>query len=75
MKIMGYSLFEPYPTLRRVIVNTKTDRAFRGVLWARRGGYLVLRNAELLKARGEVVAVDGEVVIDAGNVDFMQVVG
>jgi hypothetical protein len=63
-----------YPVLQRVIVNTKTDRTFRGVLWRRRGGYLVLRNAELLKSRGETVPVDGEVVIPAENVDFMQVV-
>ena len=63
-----------YPVLQRVIVNTKTDRTFRGVLWRRRGGYLVLRNAELLKGRGEIVPVDGEVVIPAENVDFMQVV-
>lgn len=62
-----------YPCLKRVIVNTRTDRAFRGVLWARRRGYLVLRNAELLKARGETVPVDGEVMIEAANVDFMQV--
>jgi len=67
------SIFDRYPTLRRVIVNTKTDRAFRGVLWRRRGGLLVLRNAELLKPGGETVAMDGEVVIPAENVDFLQV--
>jgi small nuclear ribonucleoprotein (snRNP)-like protein len=67
-------LFERYPTLRRVVVNTKTDRAFRGVLWRRRGGFLVLRNAEMLKPGGETVTVDGEVVIPAENVDFMQVI-
>ena len=66
-------MFDRYPTLRRVVVNTKTDRAFRGVLWRRRRGYLVLRNAELVKAGGETVPMDGEVVIDADNVDFMQV--
>lgn len=67
-------LLTRYPCLKRVIVNTRTDRAFRGVLWAKRGGYLVLRNAELLKPKGETVAVDGEVVIEAANVDFIQVV-
>jgi small nuclear ribonucleoprotein (snRNP)-like protein len=66
-------LFDRYPTLRRVVVNTKTDRAFRGVLWRRRRGYLVLRNAELLKPGGETVAMDGEVVIPSENVDFIQV--
>lgn len=68
-------VFDRYPELRRVIVNTKTDRAFRGVLWRKRGGYLVLRNAELVKAGGETVLMDGEVVIDGANVDFIQVLG
>lgn len=62
-----------YPVLRRVVVNTRTDRAFRGVLWRKRWGYLVLRDAEMVKAGGETVRVDGEVVIDATNVDFIQV--
>ncbi len=62
-----------YPTLRRVIVNTKTDRSFRGVLWRQRAGYLVLRNAELLKPRGETAWLDGELVIERANVDFVQV--
>ena len=69
------TLFDRYPTLRRVIVNTKTDRAFRGVLWRKRRGYLVLRNAEMLRGKGETVPMDGEVVIPAENVDFIQVVG
>jgi small nuclear ribonucleoprotein (snRNP)-like protein len=64
----------PDPTLREVIVNTKTDKAFRGVLWQRTRGYLVLRNVSLLRAREAPLAVDGEVVIDAANVDFIQVV-
>lgn len=68
------SLFDRYPTLRRVVVNTKTDRAFRGVLWRKRRGYLVLREAEIVKPGGETVRMDGEVVIYAGNVDFLQVV-
>lgn len=64
-----------YPILRQMIVNTKTDRAFRGVLWRKRRGYLVLRSAEMLRGKGEVVPMDGEVVIPAANVDFIQVVG
>ncbi len=68
------SPFTRYPVLRQVIVNTKSDKAFAGVLWTRRGGYLVLRNARLLQAGGSSTAIDGEVVIDANNVDFMQVV-
>jgi small nuclear ribonucleoprotein (snRNP)-like protein len=68
------SLFDRYPMLRRVIVNTKTDRAFRGVLWQRRRGYLVLRQAELVKGKDVTVPMDGEVMIEAANVDFVQVI-
>jgi len=68
------NLFDRYPTLRRVIVNTKTDRAFRGVLWRKVRGYLVLRDAEILKSKGETTPMDGEIVIESSNVDFIQVV-
>ena len=66
-------LFDRYPVLRRVIVSTKTDKSFRGVLWQRRRGYLVLRKAQLLKGRGEVVPMDGEILILSENIDFLQV--
>lgn len=59
---------------RQVIITTKTDRAFRGILWARRGPLLVLKAAELLTTSGPAVAVDGEVIIDRANVDYMQVI-
>lgn len=68
-------LFDRYPVVRQVIVNTRSDKAFRGVLWKRTGGYLVLRNVQLLKPRGDVTEIDGEVMILAANVDFVQVVG
>jgi small nuclear ribonucleoprotein (snRNP)-like protein len=67
-------IFDRYPTLRQVLVNTKTNKAFRGVLWQKRRDYLVLRNAEMLKGRGETVSMDGELVVPAANVDFIQVV-
>lgn len=63
----------PYPTLHQVLVTTKTDRTFRGILWRRRGGYLVLRQAALL-LKGAKTLLDGELVIPMENVDFMQVV-
>lgn len=66
--------FNRYPVLKRMIVNTRTGKAFRGVLWERRRDYLVLRDAEMLPGRGETVAIDGEVIIPASNVDFIQVV-
>ncbi len=55
------NLFDRYPTLRQVIVNTKSDRAFRGILWRKARGYLVLRDAEILKAKGETTPESGGV--------------
>lgn len=66
-------IWKRYPYLRTVICNTKPGKAFRGVLWDRQAGFLVLRNAELIEA-GKVTPVDGEVVVPAENVDFLQVV-
>ena len=70
----GVRLFVRYPVLRQIIVSTRTDRSFRGVLWRKRRGYLVLRNAEMLRSKGETVPMDGEVVIPSANVDFIQVI-
>lgn len=67
-------LFRRYPVLRECIVNLKDgETAFRGVVWRRRDGYLVLRNARLLKGKGETVLVDGEVAVPVANVEFIQV--
>ena len=63
-----------YPIKKMVVVNTKTDRTFRGILWRKSWGFLVLRNVEMIKARGDIVKMDGELIIMAGNVDFIQVV-
>ena len=46
----------------------------RKTLWEKRRRFLILRSAEMLKPGGDVVKVDGEVVIDRANVDFIQVV-
>ncbi len=58
---------------RRVLVNLKTDKAFRGVLFAKRGSILVLKDAALFEAGRPPVPMDGDVVIDRANVDFIQV--
>lgn len=63
----------PYPFVRSVICTTKSDRAFRGILWKRANGFLVLKNAELLQPRGAAAAMAGEVVIAEREVDFLQV--
>lgn len=74
MRTGGLRVFSSYPVKKQVLVTTKTDRTFQGVLWQRTRGYLVLRNVSLLRAREAPLAVDGEVVIDAPNVDFIQVI-
>ncbi|MGW7247707.1 hypothetical protein [Streptomyces decoyicus] len=57
---------------KRVVVNLP-GRAFSGILWAKRGPLLVLRDAELLEAGREPQPVDGEVVIERSQVEFTQV--
>lgn len=57
---------------KRVVVNL-ADKAFSGVLWAKRGPLLVLRDVELLEAGRQPQRVDGEVVIERTQVQFMQV--
>lgn len=67
--------FRPYPELRQAIVNLKgSDVAFEGVVWGRRGGYLVLRNVRQLRG-DRVTAVDDEVAIPMANIEFLQVTG
>ncbi len=58
---------------RRVVVNLKTDKAFRGILFSAPGPLLVLKEGELLEAGREPVKIDGDVVLEKGNVDFLQV--
>lgn len=63
-----------YAEKRSVVVNLKTDKAFKGVLWRKGWDYLVLKQAVLLEA-GEAKPVDGEVLIFRSEIDFIQVVG
>lgn len=61
---------------RRVIVNLRTDKAIRGVLTRKSGVLLELRNAELYEVAGRPpIPMDGAVLVDRSNVDFIQVVG
>lgn len=57
---------------KRVVVNL-ADKAFTGVLWAKRGPLLVLRDVEILEAGRAPQRVDGEVVIERSKVEFTQV--
>lgn len=60
---------------RRVLVQLHSGRAFTGVQWRRRGRLLVLRNVEMLEPNNQPVTLDGEVVLDRGEVEYVQVAG
>lgn len=68
MKIFGW-----YGILRQVIVNTKTDKAFRGVIWKKTKDCIVLKNAEWLSVDG-AKKIDGELIIFISEIDFIQAV-
>lgn len=54
-------------------MNLRSDKALRGILWNQRGSLLVLKDVELLEPGRQAVGVDGEVIVDAANIDFVQV--
>lgn len=56
-----------------MVVHTKAKDAYRGLLWERTGGYLVLKKAELLRTDGLPVPMDGELMIYREDVDVIQV--
>jgi len=58
---------------REVIINTKSDRSFRGILWSRWFGVFVLKNAQML-GKGTAIDMDGEVAILKSEIEFIQVV-
>jgi len=57
---------------KKVIINLKTDKAFRGYLINEKGVLLELREAELLEPGGEPVQVKGKIFIEKTNIDFIQ---
>lgn len=59
---------------RRVVVNLLDGTAFSGVLWRRAGRQLVLRDvARMQPGDHNPTPVDGEILLDRGVVDFVQV--
>jgi hypothetical protein len=65
------------PCLHRRIIVTLDDRqenSIDGVLFDKRGGWLVLKDARLLQANRPPVPMDGDVVIECAKVSFIQVV-
>lgn len=65
-KLFGHRVYQ------RVIINTKTDKAFNAVLVRKFGSYVLIRDAMLI-SDGATTPVDGEVMIPSDNVDFIQV--
>lgn len=68
----------PYATLERVIINLKTGTALKGLLYKHAGRYIVLREVDLLQSFGKPtgakpVPVDGEVLVNQADIDFIQV--
>lgn len=59
---------------KRVVVNL-ADKAFAGVLWAKRGPLLVLRDVVLMQHGAADTPMDGEVVVERARVEFIQVAG
>ena len=57
---------------QRVLVSLHSGKAFTGVLWVRRGRSIVLKSAELLEPGAAPVGMDGDVVLDRGQVEFVQ---
>lgn len=57
---------------RRVVVVLDTERSISGVLFARRGCLLVLRDASTVQGERDI-RFDGEVVVDRRRVLWVQV--
>lgn len=72
--ILTYELHGMPRLRRRCLVNLRGDDAdvIEGVLWTRRGRWLVIKDARLLRGN-DVTPADGEVLIDRAEVSFIQV--
>ena len=66
-------LGDSYPITRRVLLKTKTADLFNGVLWDRRGAYLVLRDAVAVLPNGQRKPMEAEIAVPMANVDYLQV--
>ncbi|MFD8919449.1 hypothetical protein [Streptomyces sp. NPDC059569] len=51
------------------------DKAFTGILWAKRGPLLVLKDVVLMQHGAADTPMDGEVIVERSRVDFIQVMG
>jgi hypothetical protein len=74
--ILAYEFWGLPRRRHRVYVNFRdpTAATIDGILWQRRGRWLVLRDCFLLEtAKATPTRIDGEVIIDQSYVSFLQV--
>lgn len=74
--ILAYEFWGLPRRRHRVLVNFRdpTAPALDGILWQRRGRWLVMRDCFLLEtAKATPTRIDGEVIIDQSYVSFLQV--
>lgn len=57
---------------RAVVVNLISGRAISGALVDQQGPLLVIKNATVLEPNAEPLKVDGDVVVERSQVDFIQ---
>lgn len=60
--------------IRKRVVVSLADKAFAGVLWAKRGPLLVLRDVTLMQHGAADTPMDGEVIVERARVEFIQAV-
>jgi small nuclear ribonucleoprotein (snRNP)-like protein len=57
---------------RRVVVNLKSGRGVDGLLVRKSGDLLFIREATALEPGATPQAIDGETVVQRGDIDFIQ---
>jgi len=67
--------YKKFTLSKTVIVNLKTNKAFKGVLVDEKADIIILKNVELIEEGTESVNVAGSVLIEKHNIDFIQIIG
>lgn len=64
-------MFRKY--VRQAIVHTRDGSSIRGIWWRELRNYVIIKQAELLMDKTTATALDGEVFVPRGNIEFIQV--
>lgn len=67
--------FRRFVVHRRVVVNLRSGRAIEGVVVERDGPLLVVADARVHEPGADAQAMDGRVVIERDQIDFIQALG